>query len=79
MPKAKVLKLVKPKVSKETVIYIKSLLKEAKEGKIVGIGIIGISPNSDFCTGWAGAIEYQKNSFLGAATFLKERILREMF
>lgn len=79
MPKAKVLKLVKPKVNKETVDYLKFVLNEAKQGKIVGVGIISVSPNSDFTTGWTSGIEYQKNSFLGAATFFKERILREMF
>ena len=76
MGKAKVLKLVKPKPNKEAVDYLKTVLKEAKEGKIVGVGVICVSPNGDFDTGWTSGI--RKNSFLGAATFLTQRILREM-
>lgn len=79
MSKAKVLKLVKSKVNKETVDYLKNILKEAKEGKLVGVGMIGVCPNGDFCSGWSGDTRYYKNTFLGAITFLKERLLREMF
>lgn len=74
----KVVSLVKREADRETVLILEKLLQMAKDGELIGIGVVGLTSDGNVEEQYTSGLADQAFTAVGALRFLEQRLLDEI-
>ncbi|MDY6979211.1 MAG: hypothetical protein SV201_04980 [Pseudomonadota bacterium] len=73
-----VVNLVKREADRETVLALEKLLQMAKDGELIGIGIVGLTSDGGIAEQLTSGMKEQVFAAIGTLQYLQQRLLDEI-